>query len=141
MSGWMAVDFDGTLAHYTGWRDGELGEPIAPMVERVKNWLALGIEVRILTARVGACGETSEVATDDHLFALSQKALIEQWCVTHIGQVLRVTATKDFQMIELWDDRAIRVRSNEGHPCCDHHLEDNRHGQRSATVALARAAK
>ena len=32
----------------------------------------------------------------------------------HIGQELEVTCTKDFGMIELWDDRAIRVEKNTG---------------------------
>lgn len=31
-----------------------------------------------------------------------------------IGRELPVTATKDFAMIELWDDRAVQVRMNTG---------------------------
>ena len=39
--GWIGVDLDGTLAEYLGWQGmGHIGEPIAPMVERVKAWLA-----------------------------------------------------------------------------------------------------
>ena len=34
-SGWIGVDFDGTLATYNGWNDGKLGEPIPLMVDRV----------------------------------------------------------------------------------------------------------
>lgn len=38
--GWIGVDLDGTLAEYLGWQGmGHIGEPIAPMVERVKAWL------------------------------------------------------------------------------------------------------
>lgn len=70
------------------------------MVERVKQWLADGMEVRIVTARVGN----------------GQAAIfyIKQWCANVFGQVLPVTATKDFQMIELWDDRCVQVEKNTG---------------------------
>ena len=51
--GWIGVDLDGTLARYDGWKGPEhIGEPLMPMVERVKAWLAEGREVRIMTARV-----------------------------------------------------------------------------------------
>lgn len=47
--GWIGVDLDGTLAHYDKWIGPEhIGEPIAPMVDRVRAWLGQGIEVRIL---------------------------------------------------------------------------------------------
>ncbi len=118
MSGWIGVDFDGTLATYGTWLGPEhMGEPIGPMVERVKRWLAEGREVRIFTARVGACGRTNgDGNSDDEAFANQQRAQIERWCLQHIGQVLPVTATKDFGMLELWDDRAVQVRPNTGEP-------------------------
>lgn len=53
MSGWIAVDLDGTLAQYdetTGFP--EIGPPVPRMVERVKAWLAYGLDVRIFTARI-----------------------------------------------------------------------------------------
>lgn len=106
MSGWIGVDLDGTLAEYHGWQGIEhIGKPVPAMVERVKNWLAEGREVRIFTARV---------FTGD---LLAIKA-IEAWCQEHIGTVLKVTSVKDFGMIELWDDRAVRVVPNTGEPCC-----------------------
>jgi len=41
--GWIGVDLDGTLAHYEGFKGAQhIGEPISPMVERVKRWLAEG---------------------------------------------------------------------------------------------------
>lgn len=118
MSGWIGVDFDGTLASYGTWLGPDhMGEPIAPMVDRVKRWLAMGHEVRIFTARVGASGRPNGVGqADDEAFAEQQRRQIEQWCRQHIGQVLVVTATKDFGMIELWDDRAVQVRMNTGEP-------------------------
>lgn len=112
-SGWIGVDFDGTLAVHSG-IGLSLGAPVPVMVARVKAWLAEGTAVKIFTARVASSGLVSEDGTDDGGFADRQRALIEQWCVRHLGVVLPVTATKDFQMIELWDDRAIQVISNTG---------------------------
>ena len=64
--GWIGVDLDGTLAEYLGWQGmGHIGEPIAPMVERVKAWLAEGKDVRIFTARV--CSSQSQEDLDSTL--------------------------------------------------------------------------
>ena len=41
-SGWIGVDLDGTLAKYSTWNNGQIGDPIPAMVERVKKWLLLG---------------------------------------------------------------------------------------------------
>jgi len=114
-SGWVGVDLDGTLAKYGIWNGG-IGDPIPLMVERVKKWLAEGVEVRIFTARVGSGGGYSAESgrSDDDGFAAEQRALIEAWCEKHIGCKLPVTATKDFRMIELWDDRAVQVVVNTG---------------------------
>ena len=101
MSVWIGVDFDGTLAKYGQGNHGDLGEPVPLMVARVKGWLANGLRVKIMTAR--AC--TGDV------FEISR---IRAWCKENIGQELEVTATKDFEMMELWDDRAIRVEMNTG---------------------------
>lgn len=113
MTPWIAVDFDRTLAEYHDWSD-ELGAPIAPMVERVKNWLAEGKTVKIFTARVGCSGITTHAGTDDEEWCDNQRRLIRAWCLEHIGQELEVTATKDLAMIELWDDLAVRVEANTG---------------------------
>lgn len=111
-SGWIGVDLDGTLAHYDGWKDGEIGDPVAPMVERVKKWLDEGVTVKIFTARVAF---VDGIGAD---FAGMQRELIEQWCEKHIGQRLDVTCKKDFAMIELWDDRCVQVVMNTGEPIC-----------------------
>jgi hypothetical protein len=116
-SGWIGVDFDGTLAHYEGWNGGDLGKPIAKMVERVKRWLSEGRTVKIFTARVGTSGLINEIGTIDGIdFATEQRLKIQQWCKEHLGHELEVTATKDFAMIELWDDRAVQVAANTGEP-------------------------
>ena len=116
MSGWIAVDFDGTLATYGTWLGADhMGEPIGPMVDRVKRWLAEGREVRIFTARVGTSGRPNGAGqSDDEAFAAQQRLQIQAWCRQHIGRELQVTATKDFGMVELWDDRAVQVRMNTG---------------------------
>ena len=114
--GWIGVDLDGTLAVYRGWNGGEIGEPVPAMVERVKRWLAEGQDVRIFTARVGVCGEYSDesLRTANEDFAREQETLIGDWCERHLGVRLKVTAVKDFTLVELWDDRAIQVVANTG---------------------------
>lgn len=100
---WVGVDFDGTLAHDNENSWPSPGSPVPLMVQRVKNWTAQGMEVRIVTARV------SDVASRrKHL------PLIEAWCSEHLGFVLTVTNEKDYAMLELWDDRAIQVIPNTG---------------------------
>ena len=118
ISGWIGVDLDGTLAEYHGWNGGVIGKPIPAMVERVKAWLAAGVEVRIFTARVGFGGGYSihSGRSDDADFIAEQTKLIQDWCEEHIGQRLKVTAVKDFALAEIWDDRAIQVVMNTGQP-------------------------
>jgi hypothetical protein len=117
MEGWIGVDLDGTLATYPNSLgvDG-IGDPVPRMVERVKNWLALGANVRIVTARVASTMLYCQISDriDNTEFALAQTRLIEDWCIQHIGQKLPVTATKDFNMVVLYDDRAIQVECNTG---------------------------
>ena len=105
MSGWIAVDLDGTLAYHGGTVVEGIGEPIGPMLNRVKAWLKEGREVRIFTARA---------SIEDPLIALEMEGEINDWCRLHIGQTLPITCKKDFGMIELWDDRAVGVIPNTG---------------------------
>lgn len=104
---WIGVDLDGTLAEYHGWEGPErIGKPIPEMVARVKRWLADGKEVRVFTARVGPQPTQEEVSV--------ARSAIERWCIDNLGQVLQVTATKDFEMGRLFDDRCIQVETNTG---------------------------
>lgn len=108
MSGWIGVDLDGTLAHYTSWvHHAEIGEPIAPMVARVKGWLAEGHTVKIFTARM---------SVEDPAMRLEISAAIYKWTNEHVGEPLDATCVKDLNMIELWDDRAVQVITNTGEP-------------------------
>lgn len=102
---WIGVDLDGTLAKYDKWRGiNHIGEPIQPMIDKIKKWRNDGIEVRIFTARVNKNNADWDIAVNE----------IQTWCEKHIGEKLPVTCEKDFQMIEYWDDRAIQVVPNIG---------------------------
>jgi hypothetical protein len=117
MSGWIGVDLDGTLAEYHGWENSNgIGKPIPAMVERVKQWLAEGKEVRIFTARVSVDGGYSPESRRhaDEAWRDEQTKAIDQWCLENIGRVLPITCMKDFSMIELWDDRCVQVIANTG---------------------------
>jgi len=108
MKSWIGVDLDGTLAEYKGWKgERHIGAPIELMVSRIKEWLKEGIEVRIFTARVA--GEREGV------HPRATVAMIQDWLEREAGlPKLQVTCVKDFGMIEIWDDRAVRVEVNTG---------------------------
>ncbi len=107
-NGWIGVDLDGTLVKYDGqaFSSTHVGEPVPLMLERVKGWLADGIDVKIFTARVASTSANREDA----------RAAIQAWCREHIGEELDVTAEKDYGMIQLWDDRCVQVEENTGRP-------------------------
>lgn len=108
--GWIGVDLDGTLAVYDGWKGPtHIGEPIPAMVERVIRWLAEGRDVRIFTARI-----SHDMTPQRQLEAFKAYHAIITWCQLHIGEILPVTNTKDYSMIECWDDRAVQVIPNTG---------------------------
>lgn len=120
--GWIGVDLDGTLAEYHGWVGVEhIGAPIAPMIDRVKAWLAEGRDVRIFTARVDG-GTVAVSMGNDAGKAFENieyvRTIIQDWCEKHIGARLPVTNVKDYGMQFLCDDRAVRIVANTGCPCC-----------------------
>jgi len=105
--GWVGVDLDGTLAEYHGWQgDTYIGPALLPMVMRIRDLLARGIEVRVVTARVDQMHTRQEI--------LDATKRIQTWCLENIGMSLPVTCAKDRQMSVLFDDRAVRVVSNVG---------------------------
>lgn len=113
--GWIGVDLDGTLAFWDDSFRGadNIGPPLPLMLERVKAWVADGKDVRIFTARVGPNrGRDPEYET-------RAREAITAWYVEHVGRALPITATKDFSMIELWDDRAVQVIPNTGRTLSD----------------------
>lgn len=110
--GWIGVDLDGTLAYYDGWRGlYHIGPPIPAMVERVVKWHAEGKRVKIVTARLSSM-QLPEA--NEHNDTNEMVVEIGLWCLKHLGFVLPVTNMKDFDMIELWDDRAVQVVPNTG---------------------------
>lgn len=104
-NGWIGFDLDGTLAKYNGWQGNKhIGDPIKPMLDLLLSFLSKGQEVRIMTARVSSMNPSREEARN----------LIELWCIVHIGVALPVTSEKDFEMIDLYDDRCHHVEANTG---------------------------
>jgi len=112
-NGWIGVDLDGTLAVYPGTFGVPhgIGEPVPLMLERVKRWVKQGKDVRIFTAR--AAGPFTDMfgkaVSEDYILGE-----VRDWCQKYIGQVLPITCRKDYNMIELWDDRAVQVIPNKG---------------------------
>lgn len=100
-----AFDLDGTIAYTDGIHDDfpAVGAPIPEMIKKIKEYLALGRNVKIFTARYARKDENPSIVP-----------AIEKWCAEHIGQVLDITNIKTPGMKELWDDRAISVKRNGG---------------------------
>jgi hypothetical protein len=97
---WVGVDLDGTLAYgVEGAEVNTIGEPVQPMLRRVKKAMASGRKIKIFTAR----------AVDRR-----QVPLIQAWCVKHGLGRLEVTCIKDPDCEEIWDDRARHVVVNTG---------------------------
>ncbi len=100
--GWIGVDLDGTLAHYDHWRGLEhVGRPVQGLLLRVREWIAQGYHVKIVTARASVPEGIPPV---------------KRWLAENGLPDLEVTCSKDFHMIELWDDRAVQVVRNSGSP-------------------------
>jgi hypothetical protein len=94
--GWIGVDLDGTLAHYDHFRgEDHVGAPVEEMVKKVNKWLAEGRDVRLFTAR-------------------KPSPAVRRWMEEHLTKILPITATKDYKMQVLYDDRAVQVKRNTG---------------------------
>jgi hypothetical protein len=87
------------------------------MAARVSAWLDEGQDVRIFTARVDggtvALSMGNPAGSDFRDIEYVTK-IIQDWTEKHFGVRLPVTNTKDYGMIELWDDRAVQVVPNTG---------------------------
>ncbi len=98
----IAVDLDGTLSKYDGWQGREhIGDPVPGMPRRVKSWIKQGHEVVIFTAR----------AEDPDAIPFVRDWLSKQG----LGH-LEVTAVKSMSFDEIWDDKAVSVKTNTGVP-------------------------
>lgn len=124
-SPWIGVDLDGTLATETESRGSdEIGAPIEPMAQRVKAWVSQGKTVKIFTARAANP---------------RQVVLIQEWLKQYGFPDLEITNVKDFRMVQLWDDRCVRVATNVGEPMDDTNAE--KVPQRKHTRTSARRAQ
>lgn len=100
--GWIGVDLDGTLAEYTQWKGiDHIGRPVPLMLKRVQTWVDAGYQVKVMTARASVPEGAKPV---------------QDWLKKQGLPELEVTNQKDFEMLELWDDRAIQVVANSGRP-------------------------
>jgi hypothetical protein len=100
-------DFDGTLAYFDIWKGHHhTGEPVQPMVQRLKQDLLEGHQVEIFTARItpgGGYDNGKDRAVKN----------IGDWCSVNVGCRLPVTNIKgDAEVI--YDDRAVRIVRNTG---------------------------
>lgn len=130
---WTGFDLDGTLAVYNGWMGFDhIGEPIAPMVERIRRLHDKGMTVKILTARVAPDPEKREeqlpnpylekhwIVMDTQVQtwatkpAWTAREVIQEWCYRHLGFVPEITHEKDKFMVALYDDRVRQVVPNTG---------------------------
>jgi hypothetical protein len=97
---WIGVDLDGTLAHTYGWQGKrQIGTPIKRMVDRVRRWHNAGKCVKIFTARA------ADPANIPH---------IKAWLKKHKLPDLEITNIKTPDMTQLWDDKAVAMRKNQG---------------------------
>lgn len=100
----IAVDLDGTLAHYDGWKGIEHIGPVVPEVANaIERAQKEGADVWIFTARVS-----------DPVDAEEAGKYIEEWLKANNFQYEGITAIKHKFFTEFWDDRAIQVIKNEG---------------------------
>lgn len=100
--GWIGVDLDGTLAHYESGQFPDIGPPVEDMVDRVNLWLAMEYNVKIFTARANNPKNLPAIR------AWLAKSGIDG------GESLEITATKDFDCMAIYDDRAVQVVKNTG---------------------------
>ena len=115
--GGVAFDLDGSLAYYDHFRGVDhIGEPIPASVAKVKALRKEGVDVRIFTARVspitlaGRARDAKEA--EDELRRVI--TAIYKWMVEHLGEPLPITCTKDYQMVVMYEDRAIQLIPNTG---------------------------
>lgn len=101
----IAFDLDGTLAKYTKWNGSDdIGEPIEPMVNKLKKFIKQGIAVKIFTARAS---KESNIPP------------IKQWLKQHIGRDdIPITNLKTHDIEKFYDDRAVTVEKNTGKVLC-----------------------
>lgn len=100
----IAVDLDGTLAHYDGWKGIEHIGPVIPEVANaMERAQKEGADVWIYTARVSDPADAEQAGKYVH-----------DWLIKNNLKFEGITAVKHKFFSEFWDDRAIQVIKNEG---------------------------
>jgi len=84
------------------------------MIERLKRMLAEGKDCRIFTARVAPIYLINSTCDEVDQVIKVVIPTINAWCREHVGQLLPVTAVKDYNLLELYDDRCVQVQTNTG---------------------------
>lgn len=119
-NGWYGFDLDACIAYYDHYRgDAHIGEPIWPMVNLMRKFIADGRRVKIFTARVSPAaivGRNPSIKTQEGIEKELTKIVqaIVDWSLQNIGSLVPITATKDYEMITCYDDRCIQIVPNEG---------------------------
>lgn len=112
---WIGVDLDGTLAFHDRSKPYDpmhIGEPLAPMVMRIKYWLQAGHKVKIFTARA-----TTDGTPQGNLDKRRAIRVVQEYLLHKCGlPLLEVTNEKDYACVQIWDDIAVRMRHNTGEP-------------------------
>jgi hypothetical protein len=126
---WVGVDFDATLFEYHEWvKWDSFGKIIPVMRDRVLAYLESGTNVRIVTARIGlpqyihpysgpiynwqknsVCKVSGEMFSDEMMIRAMQAHMVDNGLPP-----LWVQCFKDYNMIRLYDDRAVQVEPNTG---------------------------
>ena len=110
----IAVDLDGTLAHYDGWKGiGHIGCVIPEVANAMERAQDEGAEVHLFTARVS----DPEDAAEAH-------AVISKWAAANHFNFASITAVKHKFFTEFWDDRAIQVIKNSGMFVLNEHTDN-----------------
>jgi len=95
------VDLDGTLAYYERWEnEGNIGEPIENIKNKVLQWINNGIIIKIFTARA---------------YCEENKKYIRKWLLLNGLPInLEITNIKGIDCDLIFDDRAREVIINTG---------------------------
>lgn len=103
----LAVDLDRTLAkHFRFTTEEAIGQPIPGVVERVKRAHKRKVTIYIFTARLAPQHGSDSI--------YRSTVAIGKWCLQHLGFVPLMTCIKLPIFTEIWDDRTISIKANEG---------------------------
>ena len=101
----IALDLDGTLAHYDGWKGVDhIGDPVPAMMKKVRDWIDEGHNIEIFTARVS--GSADDAALAAHYIC--------KWLREHDLPPFEIGCIKKKKFELFIDDRAIMVLKNRG---------------------------